>query len=351
MKAKNFTLSKTDFENEFNKQKPFYEDLENEAKHTLKKQLDKSGVKIHSIMSRIKSIESCLGKVERFQIENPFESIQDFVGIRIICLLLSDIPKIGEIIRNNFDVIKYDGKIESNQKSDFRYLSDHYIVKFADTVSGVRYDDIKSLSFEIQVRTIAMDAWANISHYLDYKTDQDIPEELKRDFYALSGMFYVADKHFQLFFEQRHRKQDEIDKAFEKEDSKDKLELPINLDTLTAYLREKFPDRQHGEIGSISRVVKSLKEADYREISEIDEIISKNLSIFLQYEKDLEIVPKRCDIDVVRETLQICDDNFLRVMMKNLSKSEELFEQLYKRGQQALSPYRELIRANPVQSK
>ncbi|MBI4489516.1 MAG: hypothetical protein HY694_10565 [Deltaproteobacteria bacterium] len=53
-----------------------------------------------------------------------------------------------------------------------------------------------AVPFEIQIRTIAQDAWASISHYLDYKKESDIPAQLRRDFYALSGLFYVADRHF-----------------------------------------------------------------------------------------------------------------------------------------------------------
>ena len=65
--------------------------------------------------------------------------------------------------------------------------------------SGPRYDNIAVLPFEIQVRTIAMDAWANVSHHLDYKSDKDVPAELRKDFYALSGLFYLALPASRLF--------------------------------------------------------------------------------------------------------------------------------------------------------
>ncbi len=54
---------------------------------------------------------------------------------------------------------------------------------------GPRYDTIVGMPFEIQVRTILMDAWANVSHYLAYKSDIDVPINLQRDFYALGGLF------------------------------------------------------------------------------------------------------------------------------------------------------------------
>lgn len=240
MKKKSFTLNKEQIIQEFNQRKPHFEELQTTAKFILKKNLDKTDIKIHSLPSRVKEADSFCGKVERFQYENPFESIKDILGLRVICLFLSDISKIGEIIRQHFTVISEDNKVDDSKLASFGYLSVHFIVKLGDDYKKTVYTDIKDLAFEIQVRTIAMDAWANISHYLDYKTDQDIPKELKKDFYALSGMFYVADKHFQLFFEQREEKQEQISDVFEKGNEDDIFSQPLNLDTLTAYLKENF---------------------------------------------------------------------------------------------------------------
>lgn len=39
------------------------------------------------------------------------------------------------------------------------------------------------LTFEIQVRTLCMHAWAVVSHYLDYKGDWDVPADLKLSLY------------------------------------------------------------------------------------------------------------------------------------------------------------------------
>ena len=61
------------------------------------------------------------------------------------------------------------------------------------------------MPFEIQVRTIAQDAWDSVSHYLDYKNNS-IRDELKRDFYALSGLFYVADTHFSFIKQDKMRR-------------------------------------------------------------------------------------------------------------------------------------------------
>jgi putative GTP pyrophosphokinase len=127
---------------------------------------------------------------------------------------LSDIDHIGQVIRDSFLVISEDNKIEGSEVSSFGYMSVHFIATMKKEHSGPRYDHIANMRFEIQVRTIAMDAWANVSHYLEYKSETDVPSDLRRDFYALSGLFYVADKHFEMFFRSRTASREQLAEAF-----------------------------------------------------------------------------------------------------------------------------------------
>ena len=240
--------------------------------------------------------------------------------MRVICLFLSDISKIGEIIRQHFTVISEDNKVDDSKLASFGYLSVHFIVKLGDDYKKTVYSDIKDLAFEIQVRTIAMDAWANISHYLDYKTDQDIPKELKKDFYALSGMFYVADKHFQLFFEQREEKQEQISDVFEKGNEDDIFSQPLNLDTLTAYLKSKFPDRISADAQDISELVNELLATGYENIGDVDKLVDNGLEAFNRYEKDTALTGfKIPDINVVILIAIISDEKYRRLIAEELA--------------------------------
>ena len=320
MKKKTSTPNINDLTREFNKRKPKYDSLREEAIHTLEKRLKESGIKIHSIPSRVKDLDSFLGKIERKQYENPFEQMQDFVGLRIICLFLSDIPKISEIISKTFEVIESEDKVDGGDTSSFGYMSVHHIVEFGDDVKGDRYDDIKGIPFEIQVRTIAMDSWANVSHYLEYKSEQDIPDELKRDFNALSGMFYVADKHFQLFFEQRREKQEKISETFEKGDEKNRDKQPINLDTLIAFMRDKFPGREVSDSNSVSILINELFNSGYETIGQIEELVNNSWNAFIKYEEARPPFSdkgrKYVDVGVVRTIGKIANDNFFEISKK-----------------------------------
>nr|VFJ73047.1 MAG: ppGpp synthetase catalytic domain-containing protein (RelA/SpoT-type nucleotidyltranferase) [Candidatus Kentron sp. FW] len=160
------------------------------------RRLERHGIKIHALTSRIKGIDSLIDKVRRKEITRPFEQIHDLIGFRIVCLFLSDLDRIRDIIREEFDVFEEDDKVNDSEIQIFGYMSLHLKAGLKHSHDIQSGHESPSIPFEIQVRTIAQDAWASVSHHLGYKRKGVIPERLKRDFYALSGLFYVADTHF-----------------------------------------------------------------------------------------------------------------------------------------------------------
>lgn len=307
-------MVKKTIENEYDKKLELYKQLENEVVFILRNKLAETNIKINNIEHRIKTKESFINKVNVKDYKLPFKDINDLLGVRVITLFLSDIDKVIAIIKNSFVIVEEDDKINS-EYSDFGYLSVHLIAKLKKEFIGPRYDKIKELLFEVQIRTITMHSWANISHYLDYKGDFDIPKELKRDFFALSGLFYVADQHFELFFNQSKKNQELIEKKFQKGINIANQE--INLFTLNSYLKTKFPDRKHANLKGLSEVVKELKEFGYQHIKQLEEAFSLGWDAFLEYEndhppQDNDNNPTRyMDIGVIRVLLEIVDDSFV----------------------------------------
>ena len=239
---------------QFKSRTTLFERLLEEALYALKAALEQAAIKYHSLPSRVKSPDSFLEKVKRRETReseetqrgewDPFKEIHDVVGLRVVCLYLSDLERIATVIRNTFQVLTEDNKIEDAEVSSFGYMSVHFVAMMRAEYNGPRYDKIAKLPFEIQVRTIAMDAWANVSHHLDYKTDKDVPAELRKDFYALSGLFYVADRHYEMFYSQSNESRREMKELFENAAPRaQKAKQELNLDTLSAYLATKFPER------------------------------------------------------------------------------------------------------------
>ena len=84
---------------------PEFKLLMDEGVCTLKNAINMSGIKVHSITQRIKGFDSCVNKVIEKKIEEPFEGIKDFVGLRVVCLFLSDLDRVEKVINQTFEII------------------------------------------------------------------------------------------------------------------------------------------------------------------------------------------------------------------------------------------------------
>ncbi len=313
---------------EYEQRKAKYERLKDEIIFILEQELEVQQIPIHAITGRLKKFDSLLDKAQRQQSKEPFNTILDICGVRVICLFLSDLKQIGEIIEAKFNIHTKDDKVFTKPYEAFGYMSIHYIGVLPDACKGPRYDDLKELQFEIQLRTIAMHSWATISHYLDYKSPFAIPSNLRKDFSALSALFYLADNHFEFLF----RSSQEAKEAAERK-AKSLPEIgkeEINYNTLTAYLAMKYPRRKRSESQSISELVEELRAVGYTYIGQIDDQLQKSAEAFKKYEKDHPPVSKTGkrfqDVGVVRSSLRIADENYL----KNSSVPEPFHEEYRK---------------------
>jgi ppGpp synthetase/RelA/SpoT-type nucleotidyltranferase len=306
-------MNKDKLKAEYDSKASVYQELKNESLFIINDFLDKHKIKTHSVLTRIKDFESFYDKIERKQIKEPFTEIKDIVGLRIVCLFLSDIERIGSLIKTSFEVFDEDNKIDGvNAINSFGYMSLHFIVKMKEEYKGPRYDKIRDIPFEIQVRTISMDAWANISHYLSYKTEADVPKNLKRDFYALSGLFYVADTHFELFFNESKKSQQNIQDrvATSLGDTNKVLDEEINIDSLKAYLSSRFPERDCGDDKYISELILELSSIGVFSIDQVEEMYNLAWDVFLLHEQEEYESGRFTAIGVIRGLLDLTNEKY-----------------------------------------
>ncbi|KIR03998.1 hypothetical protein P261_02813 [Lachnospiraceae bacterium TWA4] len=142
-------------------------------------QLD-SEEKIYKVTYRLKSIQSISRKLQRknkeVTLKNALHYLNDIAGIRIICNLYDDVYKITNKLQtiSDLEVIKIKDYIQSPKESGYRSV--HMIVCV--------YVNGKKIPVEIQLRTIAMNYWAELDHQLCYKkefyTNDRIYKELQR---------------------------------------------------------------------------------------------------------------------------------------------------------------------------
>ncbi len=297
------------FQRTFENRRNVYQALLDEVIFILQDGISDKDIKTHGVECRIKSYDSIIKKCREKNYKDPLNDLVDIAGARVICLFRSDLEKIGALIDNSFEVIARDDKINESTDS-FGYMSIHYICRIKGVFTGPRYQKIKNIKFEIQVRTLSMHAWAAISHYLDYKGEWDVPARLRKSLNALSGLFYVADSEFeQIYFErERGRKHLNEESAALVPNTGE-----INLDTLSVYLKTKFPDREHMDENAVSSLVKEIKATGYTTIAEIDDDIKRSAKAFREYESKHppSSGPHYADVGVVRCSLTICSDKFL----------------------------------------
>lgn len=194
-----------------------------------------------AVTHRIKTFNSFKKKVELKKYSDPFNQNEDICGVRVILYLPSDIEKLEKILKDEFVVVSSVDKTKQLDHDQFGYRSVHYIVKFkAEWCLAPNYRGLAGLKIEIQLRTILMHAWAEVEHKLAYKSNQSVPEKLKRKLSLLSAKFEEADEQFQDIFDQIIKIQEETKEELVSGEQSHIKEL--NLETLQGIADFYFPN-------------------------------------------------------------------------------------------------------------
>ena len=155
---------------------------------------------------RVKDFESYYRKLLRVFASSPdaegegataFPCISDIIGIRIVCAFLQDLNTAESILCSSFDILEIERKGADRTFREFGYESTHILISIpAELKKGLSLPP--KLIFEVQLRTILQDAWAEVEHELVYKSEFspfDIP--LKRKLASINASLSLADIIFQ----------------------------------------------------------------------------------------------------------------------------------------------------------
>lgn len=252
--------------------RPQYEQLCAEASYILEKRIHSAGIEISSVTSRTKSLRSFAEKLVRKAHREPFDEITDLAGVRVVYLYKADRKAIEEIIEAEFDIIERVDKIEVREPNEFGYGALHYLARVGRKSSGARYDDLRDLVCEIQVRTVLQDAWAIIDHHLAYKQEGDVPKHLIRKLNSLSGLFETADDQFDQI---RSEREDYVRAVRGKKSNRGRfLEQELNLDTFREYASWKFKDKplHYSDTHSL-KIFRVAQEHGLKTLSELDRVL------------------------------------------------------------------------------
>jgi ppGpp synthetase/RelA/SpoT-type nucleotidyltranferase len=167
---------------EYNEKRALYSRLIEEVSYILMSGIRKESIRIKSLESRLKNSESVLTKISRMDLNSrQLENITDLAGIRLICLSPEDLLKIDKIVKDHFCVISQNFRKINIENEMSANNSRHYAIQLGSSYSGPRYDSIKTLNCEIQVRTVFADALFSIQEITDDKKDSDFLKDFLQE--------------------------------------------------------------------------------------------------------------------------------------------------------------------------
>ena len=148
---------------------------------------------IDRVDTRIKEPKSIIKKMEKRKYEktyiNLIEKINDIAGMRIVCTLKDDIFFIKNLIKQipEIHVLKEKDYVTNPKESG--YSSYHMIVEVPVRLTQKTI----FVKCEIQIRTLAMDFWANFEHKVKYKSNQPLNPKTANELVACAKMINRFD--------------------------------------------------------------------------------------------------------------------------------------------------------------
>jgi ppGpp synthetase/RelA/SpoT-type nucleotidyltranferase len=228
--------------------RPLYEEFASRLQSLLEEVTNNAGIPVDKIASRVKTVESFLEKIERKPYIDPFTQIQDCVGVRVITYYLDDVERVTEIIRKNLEIDNANSidKLLDLSPEEFGYRSVHLVVSLPESrVTLDEWNRFAGLSAEIQVRSILQHAWADLSHRIDYKNTTQVPHQLLRRLFRLSALVETADEEFMLLRDMSK----EIAEEYRDDVIRGDLDLPLNLDSLREFIKQKVDLKKWEQFG------------------------------------------------------------------------------------------------------
>lgn len=128
---------------------------------------------IESIKTRLKSPASIGQKLQKkgipFSLQAVEQELNDVAGVRVICSFIDDIYMLADCLVHQDDVTLIERKdyIENPKPNGYRSL--HLIIEIPIFLQQEK----RNMRVEVQLRTIAMEFWANTEHQLRYKKNLD----------------------------------------------------------------------------------------------------------------------------------------------------------------------------------
>ena len=227
---------------EYRESRDIFARLGEEVHKILKSIAEQENIEPMILEHRVKEEDSLSGKLELKGEKYRFLSdITDILGARFVCYFTDEVYKVADKIEEIF-VVDWDNSVDKSKtlKEDtFGYLSVHYVCSLPE---GRGYpEELTGRKFEIQLRSGLQHIWAATSHDITYKSEFDVPREVKRSFSRLAGIIELADEEFVRARNKMSDYTEEIHKKIIENSADDVL---LNAVSLNEYIRRNI-EMQH----------------------------------------------------------------------------------------------------------
>jgi ppGpp synthetase/RelA/SpoT-type nucleotidyltranferase len=161
---------------------------------------------IDRISFRVKGVESFVEKALDPTNDPPYRQplieIEDQLAGRVIVFFLSDMDTVEERLNGTFNTVEQK-KRRPSRDQEFGYESNHLICVIPHHLkpSGWGAHSDMPATFEIQIRTIFMHAWAEPQHDIGYKGAGDLPSDIRRQMAWIAASAWGADQAFERVWE------------------------------------------------------------------------------------------------------------------------------------------------------
>ncbi len=229
------------------------------------------------IECRVKEWEKIKEKIERKDLSLALIiDLDDLVGLRLIFLFSREVDKARDLISQEFDIQESEDTATRLNEDQFGYQSFHYVIKLPEkwlevpTLRG--FDKFRA---EIQVRTFAQHIWADASHTLQYKHEDNVPPSVRRSLYRVSALLETVDLEFERALSER----DEYRVLIETEIPElveELLNENLNVDNVEFILHSLLYEENRSGDENYAALIDDLKLAGIEIARDLVELINKH---------------------------------------------------------------------------
>lgn len=201
-------MNEVEFKKKWELEQPIYSAWGDFIVESITRNIENRGIELGEFLkipvkSRLKREGSLLDKAfyrPNKNYSDPYNEIEDKVGVRFVVLLLDHIEEICKVVENCDDWV-FDGCkhfIEDKEKDPllFTYQSVHYILRPSKNINLNGITVPTSTACEVQIRTLLQHAHAELTHDAIYKAKKVVQPKVHRTVAKSMALIETTDDFF-----------------------------------------------------------------------------------------------------------------------------------------------------------